>query len=67
MIIIQLTSICCGSCNKKYQVVIWVQSQSNEPNKMLDDEKNNKIWINIYVLPFKTMASCSFFIHMKMK
>jgi hypothetical protein len=30
-------------------------------------KKNNQNWINVYVLPFKTMtfmASCCFFIHM---
>ncbi len=42
-IIIWLTFICCGSCNKKDQVVIWVQSQSNEPKRMLDNEKNFEV------------------------
>jgi hypothetical protein len=33
-------------------------------------KKNNQNWINVYVLPFKTMAftaSCCFFIHMYVK
>jgi hypothetical protein len=37
---------------------------------MSNDEKNSQDWKNIYVLAFKTMAimaSCSFFIHTKVK
>jgi hypothetical protein len=36
------------------------------PKKVLDRKKKSQNWINIYVLPFKTMASV-FFIHMNVK
>jgi hypothetical protein len=41
-----------------------------QTKKSVGRQKKFQNWINIYVLPFKTMeimASCSFFIHMNVK
>ncbi len=51
-------------------MVSWVQSQSNELERLLDYKEKNQNWINIYVLSFKDMeimASYCSFIHMNVK